>query len=81
MIPLKKSKFIKAVSNTVFDVINAAYHDKPLIFIRAIRLILSRLFSDTILDKINAVYYDKSLILIRAVRLSLSRQFLTMYLT
>ena len=27
--------FIKAVFDTVFDVINAAYHDKPLIFIGA----------------------------------------------
>ena len=37
-------EFIKAVSDTVLDMINAAYHDKPLIFIRAIRLSLSRLF-------------------------------------
>ena len=28
-------KFIKAVSDTVFDLINAFYHDKPLIFIGA----------------------------------------------
>ena len=28
-------EFIKAVSDTVFDMINAAYYDKPLIFIRA----------------------------------------------
>ena len=28
-------EFIKAVSDTVFDMINAVYHDKPLIFIRA----------------------------------------------
>ena len=28
-------KFIKAVSDTVFEMINAVYHDKPLIFIRA----------------------------------------------
>ena len=28
-------EFIKAVSETVFDMINAAYHDKPLIFIGA----------------------------------------------
>ena len=38
------NKFIKAVSDTVLDMINAAYHDKPLVFIRAIRLSLSRLF-------------------------------------
>ena len=37
-------KFIKAVSDTVFDMINAAYHDMPLIFTRAIHLSLSRLF-------------------------------------
>ena len=37
-------KFIKAVSDTVFDMVNAVYHDKHLIFIRAIRLSLSRLF-------------------------------------
>ena len=36
--------FIKAVSDTVLDMINAIYHDKPLIFIRAIRLSLSMLF-------------------------------------
>ena len=29
-IRLKTFKFIKAVSNTVLDMINAAYHDKPL---------------------------------------------------
>ena len=28
-------EFIKAVSDTVLDMINAAYHDKPLILIRA----------------------------------------------
>ena len=27
--------FIKAVSDTVFDMINSVYHDKPLIFIGA----------------------------------------------
>ena len=32
------------VSDTVFDMANAAYNDKPLIFIGAIRLSLSRLF-------------------------------------
>ena len=41
---LKAFEFIKAVSDTVFDMINAAYRDKTLIFIRAIRLSLSRLF-------------------------------------
>ena len=37
-------EFIKAVSDTVLDMINAAYSDKPLIFTKAIRLSLSRLF-------------------------------------
>ena len=37
-------KFIKAVSDSVLDMINAMYYDKPLIFTRAIRLSLSRLF-------------------------------------
>ena len=37
-------EFIKAVSDTVFDMINAVYYDKPLIFTRAICLSLSRLF-------------------------------------
>ena len=27
--------FIKAISDTVFDIINAVYHDKPLMFIGA----------------------------------------------
>ena len=37
-------EFIKAVSDTVLDIINAVYHDKTLIFIEAIRSSLSRLF-------------------------------------
>ena len=43
--------------------VNAVYHDKPLIFIKAV--------SDTIFDMINAVYHDKSSIFIGAIRLSL----------
>ena len=43
--------FIKAVSDTVFDMINAVYDDKPLIFIQAV--------SDTVFDMINGVYHDK----------------------
>ena len=39
-IELKKFKFIKAVSGTVFDMINAIYRDKPLIFIAATGLCL-----------------------------------------
>ena len=35
---LKTFEFIKAVSNTVFDLINAASYDNPSIVIRAIRL-------------------------------------------
>ena len=41
---LKVFELIKAVSDSVFDMINAVYHDKPSIFIRAMRLSLSRLF-------------------------------------
>ena len=51
--------FIEAVSGTVFDMINAAYYDKPLMFIKVV--------SDTALDMINAVYHDKPLIFIKAV--------------
>ena len=32
---LNMFEFIKAVSDTVFDMINCAYHDEPLIFDRA----------------------------------------------
>ena len=35
---LNTFKYIKAVSHTAFDMINALYHDKALILIRAIRL-------------------------------------------
>ena len=42
--------FIKDVSDTVFDMINAVYRDKPLIFIGAIHLSLSRAVSGTVLD-------------------------------
>ena len=41
---LNTFEFVQAVSDTVLDMTNAAYHDKPLIFIMAIRLSLSRLF-------------------------------------
>ena len=52
---------MKVVSDTVLDMINAACYDKPFIFIRAIRLSLSRLFLTLyyILDMINAAYHDK----------------------
>ena len=41
---LNTFEFIKAVSDTVLDMTNAAYYDKPLIFTGAICLCLSRLF-------------------------------------
>ena len=44
LVVLKLFTFFKDVSDTVFDMINAAYCDKPLGFIEAIRLSLSRLF-------------------------------------
>ena len=44
---------------TAVDMLNAAYHDMPLIFIKAV--------SDTVLDMINAAYYDEPLISIKAV--------------
>ena len=47
------------------------YHEKSLIFIKAV--------SDTVSDMINAVYHEKPLIFIRAIRLSLPRLFLTLY--
>ena len=39
--------YIKAVSASVFDMINAVYHGKPLIFIEAV--------SDYVFDKMNVV--------------------------
>ena len=43
-IGLKTFQFIKAISDTVFDMIGAVYYDKPLILVSDIRLSLSRLF-------------------------------------
>ena len=37
-------EFIKGVSDTVLDMISAAYFDKPLIFTGDMRLSLSKLF-------------------------------------
>ena len=48
--------FIKAVSDTVLDMISPVYQDKPLIFIKAV--------SDTVFDMISGVYHDKPLIFI-----------------
>ena len=48
----------KPVSDTVLNMINAAYHDKPLIFIKGV--------SDTVLNMINAAYHDKPFIFIGA---------------
>ena len=58
LIRLETFQFNKAVSDTVLD-INAVYHDKPLIFIKAV--------TDTVLDLINIVYHDKPLIFIKAL--------------
>ena len=41
--------FIKAVSDTVFEMISALYHDKPLVCNKAV--------SDTALDMINVASY------------------------
>ena len=49
--------------------INAVYHDKPLIYIKP--LIFIKAVFDTVFDMINAVYHDRPLILIGAERLSL----------
>ena len=46
---------IKSVSDTVLDMINAAYHDKPLLYIFS----FIKAVSDTVLDIINAAYHDK----------------------
>ena len=43
-------EFIKAVSDTVLYMINAVYHDNPLVFIGAIRSSLSRLFLTVLPD-------------------------------
>ena len=71
--------FIKAVSDTVFDLIYAVYHDKPLIFIGATfreKLVshhqvvnmfkLIKAVCDTVFDLINAVHHDKPLMFIVA---------------
>ena len=44
LITENRFEFIKAVSDTVFDMINSVYRDKPLILIAAIRLSSLRLF-------------------------------------
>ena len=68
---LKTFKFIRAVSGTVLDMINATYYDKPLISIEAIYTFeFIKAVSDTVLNIINAIYHDKHLIFIRAIRLS-----------
>ena len=60
---LKTFEFIKAISDTVLDMINAVYHDKPLMmFIKAV--------SDFVFDMINAVYHDKRGYVSGEVRLS-----------
>ena len=59
-------EFIKAVSDTVLDMINDAYYDKPLIFYRGYTFKLIKAVSNTVLDMLSAAYYDKPLIFIRA---------------
>ena len=49
---LSTFEFIKAVSDTVFDMINAVYHDKLLVFIKPV--------SDTALDMINLVAHHRA---------------------
>ena len=55
----EKVRVYQCCSDTVSDMINAVYHDKPFIFIKAV--------SDTVLAMINAVYHDKPFIFIKAV--------------
>ena len=63
--------FIKAVFDTVLDMVNAVYYDKPMIFIKAV--------SNTVPYMMNAAYYAKPLIFTGAICLCLSRLFLTLY--
>ena len=67
-------EFIKAVSHTVLDMINDAYHGKPLILTLLIKTSLLlyifefiKAVSDTVFDMINAVYYEKPLIFITSL--------------
>ena len=67
-------KFIKAVSDTVLDIINAVYHDKPLIFIGDIRSRLSKLF---LTWHNNCRLSWQAFDIYRDIRSSLSKLFLT----
>ena len=59
-------EFLKAVSDILLDLINAVYHDKPLIFIRAA-------FREKLVSHRQAMNVNCW------IRLSLSRLFLTLY--
>ena len=61
-------KFIKAVSETVLDSINAIYYDKPLIFLVA-----------TFRQKLISHYQAVNINLLNTFELSLSRLFLKLY--
>ena len=66
------AKIIKAVSDTVFDLINIVYHNKPLMFWemlvshqQAAKLLKTFELIKPVFDSINAVYHDKPLMFIR----------------
>ena len=49
--------------STLLDMVNAAYHDKPLIFIRqGYTFEFIKAVSDIVFDMINAAYQEKPLI-------------------
>ena len=72
-------EFIKPFSDTVFEMINTVYHDKPLIlsglrFGRSLSPIIRQMvntfefikpLSDTVFEMINTIYHDKPLFLSR----------------
>ena len=81
--------FNKAVSGTVFDMINAVYYDKPLIFIiwhdqcrssrqafdfdRGYTFYFIKAVSGTVFGMIDAFYHEKPLTFIGAIRFTSSR--------
>ena len=76
---------VKVVSDTVLDMMNSAFYDKPLILRqafdidRAYKIEFIKVVSDTVFDMVNSDCYDKPLIFTGAIRLSLSRLFVTHY--
>ena len=78
LVLLKMFMLIKAASDTLIDMINAAYYDNPLIFIRAIRWVYQGCFW-------HCIWHDKCCLLwqpfdiYHGYTLSLSRLFLTLY--